>query len=996
MAQRVENSRIRVIIDGKVAETALRELEASARKAKSELRGMAETDPKRKQLLKDFQDLNKEIQKQRKDLNDTRTAWQKTTDQAKGFFVGTLGANIATSALSSIWQGFTNVIKVQKEFESSLKNLSAITGLTGNDLKFMGNEAIKLSITTGVAARDIVEGYKLIASAKPELLTQKELLAQVTKETITLSKASGLDLPEAARRLTDVMNQFNVPAEKAGKVVNILAEGAKLSAAEVPEVSEAMLKFGVAANASNVSVAESVALVETLAEKGLKGAEAGTQMRNVLAKLSAPETLPTQALKYLQAAGVNIDKLKDKTIPFNQRLEELSKITGNAAALVEVFGLENKNAAQILLENRERVKQLTDALSKDGLNSAYEQAETNTQTLANSQMKLAATWDAIMTKQGGISKFFGTLINWLTNAIIQFDNMGAVINIWANKLTGGLIEIKDSTYDTALEVDSSVQKMLSKYSSMSDFDFLKKADQFRKEFTEKAVKDGEAFEEADRLFGRYIMKRRQALIDNANAKKANMQNAPSGPSGPGSAADLIIPRDSGTKSSTKSTGKSRAEKQLEWDKHLKDLKLKQMNDDLKWEQNIAEQMLLIEKENLAKRIINKDEFAKREIEIKITSANAQLEIARRYGESELKFQTDLINAKGELDLINYQAQIDSILNESIIADQRLQIIRENALLENELTAETEEAKYTRQIEIELQYEDASYGIKLQSFMAEMELKRLNGELTIAEESRINNEIASLKLAHLVRVNRLKKESVDAYLAQEAREANTAKQLIADYGNTVTNVMSVLGANTEAVTAFQKMTALMQIGIDTAMAISSIIKYASMDPKNALTGGLDIPLKIGSGILTVTANMLRAKEMLTAPMPAQPQMRGFIGGGFTGSGSGILDNNGDKVAGIVHANEYVINPRMLKDPTILSILPALEANRMTGAPLIMNSQPEKVIEKSEVIKEVGFGHRLDELIKALSKPVKFEIDDEAAFKIQKRIDDVKDRDSFING
>lgn len=991
MAQRVENSRIRVIIDGKVAETALRDLEASARKAKSELRGMAEADPKRKQLLKDFQDLNKEIQKQRKDLNDTRTAWQKTTDQAKGFFVGTLGANLATSALSSIWQGFTNIIKVQKEFESSLKNLSAITGLTGTDLKFMGNEAIKLSITTGVAARDIVEGYKLIASAKPELLTQKELLAQVTKETITLSKASGLELPEAARRLTDVMNQFNVPGEQAGKVVNILAEGAKLSAAEVPEVSEAMLKFGVAANASNVSVAESVALVETLAEKGLKGAEAGTQMRNVLAKLSAPETLPTQALKYLQAAGVNIDKLKDKTIPFNQRLEELSKITGNAAALVEVFGLENKNAAQILLENRERVVQLTDALNKDGLNSAYEQADTNTQTLANSQMKLAATWDAVMTKQGGISKFFGTLINWLTNAIIQFDNMGAVINIWSNKLTGGLVKIKDSTYDTALEVDASVQKMLSKYSSMSDFDFLKKADEFRKEFTDKAVKDGEAFEEADRLFGRYIMKRRQALIDNANAKKANMANAPAGPSGPGSAADLIIARDLGGDGSSK----AKNEKFFEWQKHFNDLKLKAMNDDLKWEQNRGEQMLMIEQQNLAKRIINKDEYAKRELEIKMATAKAQLEIAKQYGESELKFETDFINAKGELDKIKYEAALNGILSEATIADQRLQTIRDKALLENDISAETEQAKYSRQLEIELQYEDASYGIKLQSLMAEMELKRLNGELSIAEETRINNEIAALKLAHSTRVNRLKKESVDAYLAQEAREANTARQLITDYGNTVTNVMSVLGANAEAVTAFQKMTALMQIGIDTAMAISSIIKYATMDPKNALTGGLDIPLKIGSGILTVTANMLRAKELLTAPMPAQPQMRGFMSGGYTGNGTGMLDADGNNVAGLVHANEYVLNPRMLKDPTILSILPALEANRLTGAPFVMPGQSEKVIEKSEVIKEIGFGDRLDELIKAISKPVKFEIDDEAAFKIQKRISDVADRDSFIN-
>jgi hypothetical protein len=66
--------------------------------------------------------------------------------------------------------------------------------------------------------------------------------------------------------------------------IDALAAGAKYGAAAIPEVSEAMVKFGAAAKAANVSVIESTALIETLAEKGLKGAEAGTAIRNVLLK----------------------------------------------------------------------------------------------------------------------------------------------------------------------------------------------------------------------------------------------------------------------------------------------------------------------------------------------------------------------------------------------------------------------------------------------------------------------------------------------------------------------------------------------------------------------------------------------------------------------------------------------------------------------------------------------------------------------------------------
>lgn len=987
MAEKVENARIRVIVDGKLADTALRDLEASARKAKSELRSMSENDPKRKQLLKDFQDLNKEINKQRKDLNDTRTAWQRTTDSAKGFFVGTLGANLATGALSAVWSGFTNIINVQKEFESSLKNLSAITGLAGQDLKFMGDEALKLSMTSGVAARDIVEGYKLIASAKPELLQQKELLAAVTKETITLSKASGLDLPEAAKRLTDVMNQFALPGEEAGRIVNILAEGAKLGAAEVPEVSEAMLKFGVAANASNISVAESVALVEALADKGLKGAEAGTQLRNVLAKLSAPDTLPKQALDYLKQAGVNIDILKDKTIPFSARLEELGKITGNASALTEVFGLENKNAAQVLLENRNRVKDLTDALNKDGLNSAMEQAETNTDTLASAQTKLSTTWDAVMTKQGGISQFFGTLIKWLTNAIVQFDNFGAVLDIWGNKLSFGLAKISDDTYKAAIENDAAVQKMLSKYSSMSDIKFLKGADEFRKEFVANAVKDGESMEEADRLFGIYIMKRRQMLIDAAKSKKA----AGAGPqtSGPGSAADLVIDRYGDKEKSDKPI---KPEDLLE--NQLAEIKKKTFDREIKDAEDYGKRMLMVEQQNYANRKITKEEFELRQKEIAMLTAQEQLAIAQAYGVDALKFETDFITAKGDINQQKYQTALQAILDENAIADARLQKLRDDAMLQVEIEATTEEDKNMRLLDLEISYEEASYNIKLQAMMAEMELMRTNGVLTVAEENKRNAEIAALKLAHFQRITGMRQSAATMQMNAEAAEAQRSKQLINDWGNAVTNVMQVIGANAETVTAFQKMTALMQIAIDTATAIGSIIKYAAADPKNALTGGIDIPLKIAAGVLTVSANMMKAKQILDPAPPKAPTLQGFMQGGYTGSGNGMLDANGNPIAGLVHANEYVINPNQMRDPSVMNILPMLEANRKFGTPVVMpGTNTEKIIERTETVKDMGLSTAMAMLAEAVKAPAKFEIDDEAAFKISKRITEFAERDAY---
>ena len=141
------------------------------------------------------------------------------------------------------------------------------------------------------------------------------------------------------------------------------------------------MKFGAVARNANVNVAESTALIETLAEKGLKGAEAGTALRNVLLRMSAPDTLPTDAVKAFEKYGVNVDVLKDKTLPLSVRLKELGKISNDTGAVVEVFGKENAVAAQNVLQNIARVDELTVALSKEGLITALEQVKTATDNL---------------------------------------------------------------------------------------------------------------------------------------------------------------------------------------------------------------------------------------------------------------------------------------------------------------------------------------------------------------------------------------------------------------------------------------------------------------------------------------------------------------------------------------------------------------------------------------------------------------------------------------
>ena len=317
-------------------------------------------------------------------------------------------------------------------FNQQIADLSAITGASGADLEFYGQQANKLGIDVEGGASAVVEAYKLIGSAKPELLENSQALDAVTQSAITLSQASGMALPEAATALTDAMNQFGAGAEEADKFVNVLANGAKFGSAEIPQITEALLKFGAVAKSTNTPIEESVALIEALAEKGLKGAEAGTALRNVMLKLSAPDALPKEAQRRLDEMGISMEKLADPTITMTEKLKMMKPALSDVGGLIKVFGVENSVAALNLIQTTSRTEELTGQMKT--LGTSTEQAKARTNTLGHAIMEIKNAFLGLFTQigQGGGSmqflidsfKFIGANLGTIVSII------GKVVRTW--------------------------------------------------------------------------------------------------------------------------------------------------------------------------------------------------------------------------------------------------------------------------------------------------------------------------------------------------------------------------------------------------------------------------------------------------------------------------------------------------------------------------------------------------------------------------------------
>lgn len=290
-------------------------------------------------------------------------------------------ANNIKSAIDNMSSAMDAAIKPGIDLNTSMTDLSAITGVTGQKLKDIEGYARESAKTFGGSATKGVESYKLILSQLgPDIANTPAALKAMGDSVNVLSKTMGGDTVGATEVLTTAMNQFQVslddPTKAAGvmaSMMNVMAASAKEGSAELPAIKAALENSGMAAKMANVSFEELNASIQVMDKAGKKGAEGGVAIRNVLATLSEGRFLPPETQKALTKAGVDLQGLGNTSLSFSERLNLLKPIMNDAALVTKLFGKENQNAALALMSGTDEIKRLTGAVT--GTKSATEQAD---------------------------------------------------------------------------------------------------------------------------------------------------------------------------------------------------------------------------------------------------------------------------------------------------------------------------------------------------------------------------------------------------------------------------------------------------------------------------------------------------------------------------------------------------------------------------------------------------------------------------------------------
>jgi TP901 family phage tail tape measure protein len=282
---------------------------------------------------------------------------------------------------------------------SSMQDLSAITGVAGQKLKEIEGYARENAKTFGGSAAQSVESYKLLLSQlSPELAKQPKALQAMGQQVSVLSKLMGGDSVAATEVLTTAINQYQVSLDdpikasaEMARMMNIMAAAGKEGSAELPQIKQALEQAGLAAKTAGVDFSEANAAIQILDKAGKKGSEGGVALRNTLATLSQGRFLPKDVIKELQAAGVNVNTLNNQSLSLAERLNPLKKIMNDQALVTKLFGKENSNAAIALISGADEMQKLTGAIN--GTQSAYEQANKVMESQEEKNARLKAQVD---------------------------------------------------------------------------------------------------------------------------------------------------------------------------------------------------------------------------------------------------------------------------------------------------------------------------------------------------------------------------------------------------------------------------------------------------------------------------------------------------------------------------------------------------------------------------------------------------------------------------
>lgn len=189
-------------------------------------------------------------------------------------------------------------VKTGKEFESAMSSAAATAAATPEQYAKMEAAAMEMGRTTSKTASESAKALEYMSLAGWDVNTSISALPSVLRA----SEATGLDLARTSDMVTDTMAALGIGVNQLPNYLDVVAKAQNSTNQSAEQLMEAYLGVGGTMKSLNIPITESATALGVMANRGLKGSEAGTALNAIMANLT---TGAGQAGEMMQQLGIS-------------------------------------------------------------------------------------------------------------------------------------------------------------------------------------------------------------------------------------------------------------------------------------------------------------------------------------------------------------------------------------------------------------------------------------------------------------------------------------------------------------------------------------------------------------------------------------------------------------------------------------------------------------------------------------------------------------------
>lgn len=373
--------------------------------------------------------------------NQSATAVQKIA--ATGESLKTTGDNISNAGkkLLPVTAAVTGLgtasVTTAANFESSMSQVQATMGITKDSMSTLDGQSVNTMDALSNLAKEMGASTAFSATECAEALNYLALAGYSTQEmadtlptVLNLAAAGGIELASASDMVTDAMSALGMETAEADTMVDQMAKTASTTNTSVAQLGEGILTIGATAKSVKGGTAELNTALGILANNGIKGAEGGTHLRNIILSLQNPTD---KAAAQMEALGVsvydsegNMRSMNDILGDLNTSMEGMTS-EDKANIISTIFNKTDLSSVNALLANT--------GSTWDSLQSSIENSAGAAQQMADTQLdNLQGQLTLLKSALEGLAISFGQLLMPALKSIV-----GAVQKVvdWLNSLDEG-------------------------------------------------------------------------------------------------------------------------------------------------------------------------------------------------------------------------------------------------------------------------------------------------------------------------------------------------------------------------------------------------------------------------------------------------------------------------------------------------------------------------------------------------------------------------------